>query len=642
MPCYTNLVYGPSAGDLTPNAVTNVILPTTGKPKLVVSVVYAEDNVSVKWYEYTVTVDALIYNDAIDIEDEVTRIKNILSTPGLQLALYPVGLGKIPVINGTLGVAGTDYTPELSGGPFPVEVSVEPAVTNKAIHIIWKVVARIRHCTSAAIPDLVSLTSDVDFDVDENGNLSFVVTHTYVARTPINLSRLNQLAFPAIMVPVNQSFQGMLVRHKTDLSPDQRTAVITVTASEIPSDNAFHPFTTAVEATDTLSSGLRNKGEGLHNWNRTVSAKITLPPRVHKSWSWLIFQRILKERFKNLKQLGKDVPAPGGSGGTVTASTGKNWWLLLKMKITDHIYTRTTEFEFDYLISTSLNKLLPNSCIFNRVNHPYKYDGNGNVVKIGDNEQPEKLSNQWLIWQYNNGVKFDGTGEYRATAPIQVAQCLVSTEPPIGAYSVDFRPTKTLPLEDDPDFTTATSPSENTSNQELKPNEPVASTENPQNIPAGFSWVEYSNEFVIHQDNDNMVATYLQPTPDSYYKDEAGASVVNREISGFIINNRTSPQSGSFYLPEVINRGISTYTLRMKGYAIRVGHAIPVPVITSIGGVPVYRTGQARIVHKQIAPNEKTPVYLCMWDIPYAVTNQIESANVMGTLSSTGHPALYT
>jgi hypothetical protein len=127
MPCYGNVIYGPTADAVTPDPETNAIIPTTGKPSLTVRTIYAEDNVQVKYYEYVLTIDAIIYLGAAapiatgtgDMEYEVARLRRILSTPGLQLKMSPVGLGTIPVINGTLGIANTNYTPDLTGGPFP-------------------------------------------------------------------------------------------------------------------------------------------------------------------------------------------------------------------------------------------------------------------------------------------------------------------------------------------------------------------------------------------------------------------------------------------------------------------------------------------------------------------------------------------
>jgi hypothetical protein len=441
------------------------------------------------------------------------------------------------------------------------------------------------------------------------------------------------------------SFQGMLIKSKIHTSADQRTATITINASEVKSDNAFFPYTQTIEATDTISSGLRNKGEGLLNWNRTISAKVTLPPRIHKSWAWLIFKKILKERFKNLKQLGKDPAIVGGKVPANQEQQIKNWWLLTKMKIVDHIYQRTVEFQFDYLISTSLETLLSKTCIFSRVNTGYILNANGTIT---ESDNAVNLSDQWIMWQTRAQFSIDGFPGYRSTGPITTAQCLTSSiEPDLRAYNAKVYPTRLAPLEADPDrteqppkgssVTPETSPG--SANEKITINEPSSPGDDVSNINSEVSWISYDNQFELIQDNDNIVSRYLQPTSLDYYKSpDVG---ITRATTGFQINNTTSASSGIYDQPEVINRGIATYRVRMKGYALRVGHGIPIPVVIDVGGQKVQRTGEARIIHKQVAPNDKAPVYLAMWDIEYAVLANVEAENIMATIGSTGHPAHY-
>ena len=88
MTCYKNIGYGPSIvrdvdGVLAGDNLTNVVLPATGKSKLIVVPVLAEDNVQIAYYHYELQFESLIYSSNLvlaDTELEIQRLKNILST----------------------------------------------------------------------------------------------------------------------------------------------------------------------------------------------------------------------------------------------------------------------------------------------------------------------------------------------------------------------------------------------------------------------------------------------------------------------------------------------------------------------------------------------------------------------------------
>ena len=305
MPCYKNIVYGPSADAGVPDPIANVILPHTGKPKLSCRPKYADDGVTVAYYEYVLSVDTFIYSaNAVlpVVEDEVQRIRGILTTPRLKLKIYPVGLGTFPTIN-------TSTYPDIIGGPLPSNVSVEPVVTNQGISIQWEVTFGIAHCSPYFVRQLVQFNSELDVDVDDEGNLSFRISATYQAKDPItNIDNLTAFSNNLVRT-ATKVFQGMKRQKRTSFSRDRRTVHIEVKYAEIHSDSPYHPYVRNIELEDEMSSTLLEdnmlKGQGFYTWERSISGSITRPPRVAKIWAWFVFQAIIQERLKGMQIMTK-------------------------------------------------------------------------------------------------------------------------------------------------------------------------------------------------------------------------------------------------------------------------------------------------------------------------------------------------
>lgn len=612
MACYQNVYYGPTVEE-SPGDVTNVKIPTTGRPKLEINPIYGDDGVQVAYYEYTLSIDTIIYeqNTVIaDIEDEVERIRNILTKPGSQLQLSPVGLGTMPIINGATG------KPDIGGGPFPQTVVVEPVASNNAIAIKWVVMFRINHCPDN-VYDLVQFNSELDFDVDDEGDLTFNLRVTYQKRTQItDISSLNPLV-NALAQNAGASFQGMKRRKRTSLSRDQRTAKIHIEYKEIKSDSAYYQYTKSIEATDDISSELFGQGmlngRGFYTWNRKISATITLPARVHKSYAWIVYLRILEQRFRNLNQLSKKsaLLEMTKTAGQNTTYSQKNWYLLTRIKITNPLYTRTMKFETDYLVVTDLDTLLQKTQICARVNNAFT-DAPGIT-------NPPNLSSQWKVWSDANNISLNGVFELEPSGvPITYNQCTGTYTTPRVASTLLLTPTEgDVDIGADPD------------EENEKPPKPE---------DVAYSWLDYNNDVAITEETKNVHVSYLQPTPtsDYYQTDETSASLgSDRTVTGMNINGRYSSAAGSSKLPKTIARGTSTFKARMRGYAIRVGFKIPIPVLTSVGGSPVSRTEEARYFQKQISRGD-VPVYLAVWDIPYTIDKDIHTSDIMASIKTSG------
>ena len=630
-PCYGKIVYGPTAATEPLNKDTNVELPYSTKSRLLSKVVYADDEVTPMFIEHTLNTECIIYNEIItstnatnDVELEAKRIRDILKTPGLQLKIYPVGLGTFGVINSAV--------PDVKGGPFPQEVEVTGYASNNAISIRWSVMFRTVDCpASYSALSVLQYNIEQDFDVDDDGNLQFTVNITYQTRNPIVEVQALQDLSAMLVRRVDKSFQGMRKKKRTSFSRDLRIMSVKLTYSEIQSDNAFFRNTSDISITDDLESTLYSTGGtygtgGFYKWKRSIGGTIKLPPRIHKGYAWSIFLRILESRFANLR-LSVKLPgvnltsSPAGQPEFAEVQT-TGWFLPLRIKVTEPIYSRQISMQVDYLVTCSLDKLFSATKMFQRVNT--LWDG------APEASDPQPLSDQWQDWQTNRDHNTMGYFQYNLSGiPITFSQCNnTKTVPTIGA-NVE------KPLEDDPDL-------DDSSTEGEQPSAEGAYSPDSLPLEANYSWIKYENEFELIEETNNIPITYLeQPNAEYYGHTSSQGEYVNRAISGMVVNGSITNPSQS-YPSTVIDRGASQNLIRMKGHAVRAGYKIPIPFVTTVAGKTVKRTGTPRMSQKEISSGD-TPIYLAMWDITYAVVGgDVNSADLLSSIVSTGSPAHYT
>jgi hypothetical protein len=66
----------------------------------------------------------------------------------------------------------------------------------------------------------------------------------------------------------------------------------------------------------------------------------------------------------------------------------------------------------------------------------------------------------------------------------------------------------------------------------------------------------------------------------------------------------------------------------MSGSALRVAYQIPMPVLISVNGKPVYRINKDVFRSTQMITSGDVPVYAASWSLDYAVPYDIVSNNI--------------
>lgn len=626
-PCYQQVIYGPSVEGDPLSVDLNVLLPLTSSHRLSSQIVYGDDEVQPLYNEHTLDLETVIYLEtstgtSTDVEAEVTRIRKILSTPSLQLLIYPTGLGQF----GTINV--DDY--DVKGGPFPQAVVVEPIASNNAILIRWTVLFRTVYCPSASVSELLQYNVEQDMQTDDDGNMEFTVNITYQSRNPItNPESLNNIT-NIIVARADKSFQGYTKKIRTSLSRDQRIMSVRAVYKEIESDNAFYPNTSNIQITDDIESDLLGgsvlSGKGFYTWKRTIGGTIRLPPRVYKGYAWVVFLKILRERFKGSVLSNKIATVLDVEPAQPTdEDTQKhNFYLPIRIKVSNPLYSREMKFDVTYVMVTDLDSLWTNTNMFNRVNvNPVETPPVD--PEVDPTYEAAPLSTQWKRWQDTRIHPITGKFLYTIDGtPIVYTQCT-------GAYSDhQVGASALLDLEEDPSITTESA------REATEPKGEVESTK------ARYSWIQYDNDFEILEDPNSVNVSFLEKPGSSYYtSSNADAANSSRDYNtGMTLHGKTAASSQA--TPNInIDRGASTFYVRMKGYAIRAGYKIPIPFITTVGGREAKRT-HVRVSQKQLAKGD-VPVYLAMWDITYTVVGgDIYNADILNTIKSSGAPGAYT
>lgn len=456
-PCYEYLIYGPNViGAAIPDD-SNAIIPLTGKHKLNSNVIYSEDGVTPIYTEYTLELEAVIAleyttSNSTNLEFEVERLRNILTTPGLQIKCNNVGLGQTPIVSGSsFAIPGTYDNIDAKGGPFPRRVSVEPIASNNAILIQWELQFYIEYSDCALTGSkLIDYSVEQDSEIDDDGNINYVVNATLKVADPAQLTNsMVERVTDILNVQSGRSFQGMTKKKSFQRSRDGRTLKIKLTYKEVPSDNAFFPFTRNVELTDNLKSSLLGSGPiggdtaGFYQWARTLSGTVNLPPRVHQAYAWAVVVQIIRERILKLHPNSKLAPKLDMNSGQVIneSEQKKHYHLPIEISITTRPYSRSLSFDIKFYVVSDLENLLDNTKFFQRINTSWS--------GIPYRTPPKQLSEQWEEWQRGKDKQNNGYFSYLVSGlPITFNQCLDISNSSDHELASD----RLAPYEDDPDY----------------------------------------------------------------------------------------------------------------------------------------------------------------------------------------------
>lgn len=284
---------------------------------------YVKDNANrtVKWIEYTITVDGYVTlpDGFVSIEPTVAILEKLLSQQGGALLYSGRGI-KIAV-----NTAGGDR--DVAWGPVPEVLEIVPMGGGRSAHVTWTVKARVPPRVSKVGSQrghVLQFNYETSVQYDEAGYSSFRVNGT--VEVPLTRRIATDRTVPQTADDFRTRFPGKLLstidltrfkvmNREFKLSRDKRTLEFDVTAQER-SWMALPPGITV--ARGQFSFKPVRSGMGLANWLCTLSCTYTVPKGQPRRLAWLAFLALLQQRMKRGNQAGF-VPAPPGNQNPAAA-----------------------------------------------------------------------------------------------------------------------------------------------------------------------------------------------------------------------------------------------------------------------------------------------------------------------------------
>lgn len=585
------------------------------------------------------------------------NLKNILTQQRGAFVLTNKGAGGI-VCNLNAGNSITVTNPyiavsksDVDSGPKVEVLSWEPIGGSAACRVTWVCELQILAACGAGtdqpnVSKLLDVSYGVRWVVDEEGLISRVTSghietsmNSQLIATGVSANVARDLIYKNLLWL--QSMNG-LTRHETfELSPDKKRLTFNITDQEIPSDNPLYPRTVMMDVEhDTQGSLLGGNNSrfdfgGFRTWPTTLRIEVTLAPGARKDVAYLAMISIFRDRTKNIPLTTSKVELPSGSQVDKT-----DYAIVTRIRISEELMTRKIFFQIEYTVMTSLTKLLTTQRFFRKIDEYRKFRNNGEAGDSAvDSENYEEPT-----WEAYSSVLLSGNnkaGDQRFTVYGNLngenRRQDISTRDKYFANNFCSRPDSN---ENEAPYISNDVPPIYPELPNIGTFKPIMS---PGKQPASQSWLSYQNQFSLQEQTSAITHTRVQQTDPAILlsvNDYSANPAQAANVSGWTVENlKTVPNTAQEAVIQV--RGANKYVIRMKGMAMRAGHAIPAPLIRSFGNQLAYRLPGARWYHRQITSSEDNPVYLAMWDVQYALPNAPYADDLQASQDTTGWSGAY-
>jgi hypothetical protein len=544
-----------AVGSVTYNGFT---FPAPLTAKVTANAIYDEADRTIIQIDYTLVIEAAIFPDDAPQSTAGAEIGENLDDIRSRLQKSGQGLTFTSQGFGSFAINGSSTVKDINFGPKPRVLVWEPIGTNRAVRIVWTCETSIPECTDS-VPKyantLSSFTYDARWSITESGLTRRSITGTLTI--PAQLSGADGISDTADKYRYKlRAFKPPLGFHREQdysLSRDKRTLEFVLVDTEIPSDNPFFPGTIKADINHEINSSLSDGGFRI--WNCTISGSVEVKPTARKSLAWQAFLHVVKDRMERATRArhGTDTPL----------ETGKT--LVTYISLADQVYGRTLSFTVRYWLYSNPNTLAMGSGIFSPVHGTSWSTWRGSISEVVDirgNAKMNHLAHNDVIINLCTGDPISASTEQGVVraAPTQAEEILSAVCP---------------------------SPSE--------------------------SWLKFKNDFLIVENTEVIQHKKLgQSKSRNEVRDPPSASSSSDASPQLPFSQ--SRDTSSDYAYQL--RGPGTYTLRMFGYAYRLGYPIGVPIITRIGNkVPLIKDKQFKT--KKLVHTSNCTLYFASWVIDY-------------------------
>ena len=210
------------------------------------------------------------------------------------------------MVNSTANAADTATVPgatkyhDVRGGPKPMVLIWEAVGSNRSVRIVWTVDCWVVECAAfnssgGRGPGFLERTQEVQWTVNTEGMMTRTCrfTHELYNRS----STINEVKSADLTIPKQFQLEELLGFHRDStrrLNRDGRVEEITVTDTEIPSDNPYFPGMVKIDADHEVKSTL---ADGFTRWTSTINVAVRYAAGVAPSVAYTAITAILRARY---------------------------------------------------------------------------------------------------------------------------------------------------------------------------------------------------------------------------------------------------------------------------------------------------------------------------------------------------------
>jgi hypothetical protein len=601
--------------------------------------VRADDGITIKYYKTTFEVKFILANPS-GTDDEFDLIKGQLLTKGLEFHFEGRGFGNVISLNGP----GSTYT-DINYGPIPEILEWKTLGGNLAAEVTWRLEATTTACpipadltvASAAQLTILSLIEETEIAFNEEGAAVITTSGSIEVAGQSGKRGLltpNALKIFAAYFDKNQLLNFQRTSRIT-VRRDQRTLDYQITDTEIASENPFYRYIVSQEVSHSISSNLLSdnifEGSGFRTWANDMSGEFTVKPGEWKGWAWVAFAIYMANRRNRsnffaapIDQFLKDNKEPNDKKKELPKQ------IPLSIRIKESCNSRKVSVNMRWVTYTSILNLFKSTGMFYPVDVAWSAVEDGRVPDNLNTANPFSRADQWSLWKTNIGGVQGSTGFRNPSLPTfsllfdlcTADQSSLSNSrqssyqsqntpgEPVRPYRTDSYERDTMPL--------------GKGSYDVSAYGEYLDGITPEN-----SWIEYVPWFLIKEFTNSGIL----PTITSQFLNSRKASSLetsSKSSVGFGINGASAAADQTPYNNDIIHvRGKPIYTVRSKGYAIRIGYEIPCPVISQINNRDCYRIGESSWSCNLLCVSDQIPIYMATWDNEYALKGTAESNGIV-------------
>lgn len=402
----------------------NFVFPAPVKIKIQMTPAYNADGRTVKWNEYTVTLETPIVSEApsgSSTDTVMTALRARLSAPAKNLVITGVGAGTIQV--------GPSYTEDVNYGPKPKIITWEPLGSSQACRLVWSCTFALRDCNDGSGTN-IDLSYNLTHTIDEKGYTTRVVSGSLEIA---GIRRGTQIAASADANrrTITDSFPPLPGYHRTQsftVSPDRKHLQFAITDVQIQSDLAYPPGIVHCSARHRMGTSL---SQGYSMWSNTVSGSVEVAQGTSKAEAWRQILLILQAR-RQVSKNGMVTSQAADSPGNKTS----NAVIIEQLEIDENLFGNDISFTLGWRLTVSLEDIFKASGLFKE--YP-SFDWStwlSSMTQAGINDPYGKAGlqhnpgNDLLIeCSQQDAGSNAGTGQYSNVSPAD-ASALQSETPP--------------------------------------------------------------------------------------------------------------------------------------------------------------------------------------------------------------------